>query len=602
MKRQVLLSVLNAVLIPALFAQPGLGSEVDSDLVRESPTSLIPKIHRVGELIPDLSFEDVDGKKGKLSDYEEQEAIVIAMQSVDCPLSKKFTPVLGRIAEAYESLSVTVLIVNPMEHEAREKIQAWRKKTDLKPRYISDGAGVFGRALGALTTTDVFVLDRSRTLIYRGAVSDQYGLGYSLDAARSNYLKDALEAILEERSPEVEATTAPGCALDLPEPGRKTKKSEVTYHNRISRILQRNCQECHRPGEAGPFDLLTYEDAKGHGAMIRRVVEGGTMPPWFSSDQEIGKWGNDRRLAPQEKKDLLTWIANKAPEGDPKDAPLDRNWTEGWTLGEPDEVLRLPLSMDIPAEGTVPYRYIKLRNRFDEDRWVRAMEIRPTAPENVHHVLVFLTYPKDHPRAKDQPEYRGGRNGFFAGMVPGQSSTVYSPHLAKFIPRGAELTFQVHYTTNGVRGRDRTQLGLYYADEAPTHEVITQGVSNPRLRIPPQDPNYESKAQFKFRQDSRILSLLPHMHVRGKAFRYDLVYPDGKSVELLNVPTYDFNWQLIYQLQEPLDVPKGTVMNVTAWYDNSPGNPANPNPNTEVRFGEQTWEEMLIGYFDWHVR
>lgn len=376
-------------------------------------------------------------------------------------------------------------------------------------------------------------------------------------------------------------------------------RAEVTWHNRVSRIVQTRCQECHRAGETAPFELGNYSDIKGRLKTIRRVVDRGIMPPWFA-EGELGHWTNDKRLSEQEKADLLAWIDAGAPEGDAKDAPAPVAWERGWRIGKPDLVIESARVNKIPAEGVLPYKDVLVRTNLTEDVWVQAVEVRPSAPQVVHHVLVFAVYPLGHPRFAEQPDYRGGLGGYFAGMVPGQWSSVFPEGTAKFLPKGASLVFQIHYTPNGKAVEDRPKIGLVLAKGKPRHEVVTRAAATTRFEIPPGAANHPVTATYRFRVPARITTFMPHSHVRGKAYRYELIKPDGTSEVVLDVPRYDFNWQYEYRLAKPLDVAAGSRLKVTAWYDNSAANPANPDPRQRVRFGEQTWDEMMIGYFTAH--
>lgn len=564
--------------------------------IRQGPRAVDPREWRVGKLIDDVAFTDIQGQAGTLSDYRGK-LLVVAITNASCPICKKFAPALNAIHAEYADKGVEFLLVNPMEHERAAICKAAVERYGFKARYVSDPEGKLASALKSNSTGDCFVLDGARTLRYRGAVSDQYGFGYSLDQPRVSYLRDALDALLAGRSIIVPATWAPGCELDLKgaEP-----TGEITWHNRVSRIIQHNCQSCHREGESGPFELMTYEQVRGNRSMIRRQVSRGLMPPWFANPAH-GEFANDSRLSEEDREALLAWIENGTPEGSESDAPLPKTWFKGWQIGEPEVVLEIPRVMRVPAEGTVPYRYQRLTTDFGEDKWVRAMEIRPTAPQNVHHVLVFLRYPKDHPRAAEQPDDQGGMRGYFMGMVPGMGHIEFAPGMGKFIPKGARLDFQLHYTTNGVEAEDRTRIGLSFCEERPRVEVETRGVSNPFFSIPPGADNHEVKAVHTLERNRRLLSLMPHMHLRGKAYRFEAEFPDGEKRVLLDVPRFDFNWQLLYILREPIDLPKGTVIRATGWFDNSDKNPANPDPTKTVTFGEQTWEEMQIGYLNWYA-
>jgi hypothetical protein len=277
-------------------------------------------------------------------------------------------------------------------------------------------------------------------------------------------------------------------------------------------------------------------------------------------------------------------------------------FVEGWRIGKPDLVLEAPKAQDLPATGTIPYRYVKVPTNTTQDKWVSAIEVRPTAPEVVHHILVFITFPTGDPRAKAAlREFAGGVKGYFAGMVPGQGHVVFPEGTAKLLPKGAVLVFQIHYTTNGKPAQDRPRIGLRFAPEKPEYEILTRAAANQTFQIPPNDPNFEVTASHMFFRPARLLSVNPHSHVRGKAFRYELFYPDGRRDVILDLPRYDFNWQIEHQFATPIDVPAGTRLQVTGWYDNSANNPANPDPSKTVKFGEQTWDEMMIGYFTGHL-
>jgi mono/diheme cytochrome c family protein len=586
---------LSALIVPAVLAVPP-ATAAGAAPVREGPGILKPAEHRVGQLIADVSFTDTAGKPGKLS-YYRRRILVVCMTGAGCPVAKKYGPVLAGIEAKYRDRGVAMLMVNATSHEAPGDVKAFVAASGFAGRYVRDADGAFARALGARSSTDAFVLDCARTLVYRGAADDQFGLGYSIAKPRRQFLVEAIEAALKGERPVTAATSAPGCELTLPASAAPAAAPQaVTYHNRVSRVIQQSCIDCHRPGENGPFSLTSYDDVKGNLATIKRVVRRGVMPPWYASP-EVGRWSNDRSLTAHDRDDLLAWIDAGAPEGDPADAPAQRQYAMGWKIGTPDAVFETPQSFKIPATGAMEYQRIAVQTHLPEDKWVKAIEIRPTSPAVVHHVLVFAVYPPNHPRLGEQPRYRDGLDGYFAGLVPGQGHVVYPHGVAKFLPRETLLIFQIHYTPNGAATEDRPKIGVLFNDGRPEHEISTRGVFNTKFKIPPGDPNFAVTAAHYFRNPVRLLSFMPHSHVRGKAFRYEMLYPDGRREVVLDVPGYDFNWQLEYHLARPLDVPAGTRLRVTAWYDNSDKNPANPDPTARVRFGDQTWDEMMIGYF-----
>ena len=589
------LLILLLLLVPALAVVQAEESE-RGDL-RARPRSVPAAERGVGRLVPDLPFTDVEGKPGRLSDYADRKALVIAYTNVGCPVCKRYGPRLAQLEKAWAARGVSFLFVNPSPQDTPAQINAAREAFRLAGRYVADGDRALSDVLRATTTAEVFVLDAARTLVYRGAVDDQYGVGYVLEAPTTPYLARALEAVLSGTPPATPATTAPGCvlALDPPTPGR----SSVTWHADISRILQRRCESCHREGENAPFALTRYEEAQGNAGMIRWAVEERVMPPWFAGEGSLD-CRNDPSLTETERNQILAWIDAGCPKGDPSQAPVPRTYARGWKIGRPDDVIEIPRAIQVPAEGTVDYQYVTVQTDYPEDRWIQAYEIRPTAPQVVHHVLVFVKYPSDHPRRHEQPRVHGGIAGYFAAMVPGQGHTIWPEGTARFLPKGARLRFQIHYTTNGVAAVDRTRLALRFAPGKPRYEMRSMGVYNVGVRIPPGAANHRQRANRMIPVRGRIYSFTPHMHVRGKAFRYEAALPGGERKLLLDIPRYDFNWQLSYLLREPLDVPGGTRIHATAWYDNSADNPANPDPTKLVRWGEQTWDEMLIGYLDWH--
>lgn len=579
---------------------PDASEAAEATSLRVGPQEIFPAPSPIGERIPDVTFVDTDGQRGRLSDYSGSRALVLLMHSLECPLSRKMTPKIARLQDELADAGVGLLVVNPIEGVDADDVKTFRADFDLgNARYVIDTDAKIARALGATTTTETFVLDASRTLRYRGACDDQYGLGYSRNEPQSEPLRDAVQAVLERKIPEIEATTSPGCELALE--ARPVEEAPVTYHGRVSRILQRNCQSCHREGESAPFELATYDDAKRMKGMMRYVLQNRLMPPWFATDG-AHPFGNAPALTERDRADVLSWIEAGCPEGDAADAVTPIDWTEGWQIGEPDLVVTVPRVFNVPAEGTIDYQYARLRMPLETDRWVKAMEIRPSAPEVVHHVLVLVQYPRRHEKDLVQPEFEDGIGGYFAVMVPGQSTNIFPEGTAKFLPRGSSLIFQIHYTATGKEATDQPRMAFRFADGEPEREMQTRGVANVRFRIPPGDPRHEVAATHRFEQDTDVFGFFPHMHLRGTAFRYRLRYPDGREEMLLDIPRYDFNWQLYYRLRDPLVVPAGSVLEVTGWFDNSADNPANPDPKKTVRFGEQTWEEMMIGYFDWAPR
>jgi mono/diheme cytochrome c family protein len=384
-----------------------------------------------------------------------------------------------------------------------------------------------------------------------------------------------------------------------------------TYTKDVAPILQKHCQTCHRPGEAGPFSMLTYEDTKPWAATMKLVVQQKVMPPWFA-DPNYGHFANERSLSPEEIRTLVAWANTGAQKGDPKDMPPPVKFEEGWGIPKPDMVFQLPKAYSVPESGMVEYQYVIVPTGFTEDRWVQMMEVRPTDRSVVHHIIAYLREPgsdyfKDQktgeffeapPPKADDKDTSALPSDFLVGYAPGQPAEILQPGQGKLIKAGSDIVFEVHYTPNGKATTDRTKLGVIFAKEPPKERVLTLSAVNGTFKIPPGDPNYRVDASFDVRTDLKLAGLHPHMHTRGKDFEYRLVFPDGKTETILKVPAYNWHWQLWYNLAEPITLPKGTRIECTAHFDNSANNPENPDPTKTVIWGQQSWDEMMVGFFN----
>ncbi len=384
--------------------------------------------------------------------------------------------------------------------------------------------------------------------------------------------------------------------------------NSVTFNKDILPILQRNCQSCHRPGEIGPMSFLSYEETRPWAKSIRAAVITKKMPPWFA-DPSYGHFTNDRRLREQDAQKIVDWVDAGAPQGNPTDKPVPIQWTDGWNI-RPDAIFQMPDPYTIPATGALEYMYVVLPTGFIHDTWVTAAEIRPGARSAVHHVIAvvrppgsqwmkdakpFVPYippagagepPSDSPEETPQVFV-----GYSAGM---QAQRFDMDHSAFLIPAGSDIVLQVHYVTNGkAPAQDQTKLGITLAPEPPQKIFFSVPVVSANWTIPPGDANYEGRAQLTFRAPVQLVFVQAHMHLRGKDMTVRLIYPDGGSETVLSVPHYDSSWQIIYYLDKPLELPKGTRVEVTAHWDNSANNPYNPNPNATIKWGDQSWDEML---------
>jgi mono/diheme cytochrome c family protein len=378
--------------------------------------------------------------------------------------------------------------------------------------------------------------------------------------------------------------------------GRQSTAASVTFTKDVAPILYKSCAECHRAGEIAPMSLMSYQEVRPWAKSIRERIVEGSMPPW-SADPKHGHWANDPRLSQKEIDTIVAWVNGGAPKGEDKDLPPAPKFAEGWTIGAPDAVVQMQEEYTVPADGTVPYLYFSMPTNFTEDKWVQALEIRPGNRSVVHHVIAYAqdTNVKDT-AAGGEGELRRGRV-HLGGITPNKTGFTFEPGTAKLIRKGSNIVFQMHYTTNGTVMKDRTKIGFVFAKEPAKREVLTGNAMNTRFAIPAGDGNHEVKASKTFDEDVLITSFMPHMHVRGKAFTYTVTYPDGRSEILLNVPKYDFNWQHTYIPKQPIALPKGARLDCVAYFDNSEKNKYNPDPSKAVRWGDQTWEEMMIGWY-----
>jgi hypothetical protein len=387
---------------------------------------------------------------------------------------------------------------------------------------------------------------------------------------------------------------------------------DATFTGAVAAIFQDRCQVCHRPGEAAPFSLLTYQDARPWAKAIKSIVLARKMPPWFA-DPHVGKFSNDSSLRQGEIDTIVRWVDAGAPEGDPKDTPPPRRFADGWAIPQPDAVIELPTPFEIPAKGTIEYQHILIPAPFKTDKWVQFAEARPTDRAHVHHIIAFIREPgsrwlKDAKPGipfvpnKEQEDKNVDTSelpsDFLVGYAPGQPPERFTPGQAKLIRAGSDIILQVHYTTDGTPSRDRSRIGLVFAKEPPAKRVFTLSATNGKFKIPAGDPNYRVDAEFELGSPVTLYGLHPHMHGRGKDFEYRLKLPNGEERTLLNVPNYRATWQLWYDLTEPIQLPQGTIIECTAHFDNSANNPLNPDPTKEVMWGDQSWEEMMVGFFN----
>lgn len=612
-------------------------------------------VERVGKKVGNFSLKSHFGKEYALSDLAARDVVVVVFLGTECPLAKLYGPRLAELSQHWGD-RVGFLGIDSNQQDSLQELASFAQRHKLEFPLLKDPGNAVADQFAAERTPEVFVLDKDRVVRYWGRVDDQYGfaegVGYQRPAPTRSDLVEAVNELLAGKSVSVPVAKNVGCLI-----GRVRTVSadaSVTFSNQISRVFQQHCVECHRPGHIGPFSLTRYADAAGWGEMIREVVEVGRMPPWHAAG-EHGKFQNDLRLSEDEKQMIAEWVADGCPEGDPTQLPTAREFVEGWAIGEPDQIVYMGDDpIDVPAEGVIDYYHLLVDPGWTEDKWITAAEARPGAMETVHHILLFVVPPggpmggrggppgqglagrrpggeqaapqgdgaasENAERGPAPPGRRGrfgrqggngpgGRGGFGGGISGGGLIAGYAPGMNPFlnstdgttamhVKAGSKLMFQMHYTPNGTPQRDRSYAGFRFADPDQVKYVCrSTAAANPMFAIPPGADNYEATADSEFEYDTMIANLTPHMHIRGKSFRYEVTYPDGTQELLLDVPAYDFNWQTTYILNEPKRIPKGTKLLCTAHWDNSENNLSNPDPTKTVSWGDQSWEEMMIGFF-----
>jgi peroxiredoxin len=552
----------------------------------------------MAENVADFALPDCRGNIHRLSGLSDSKIVVIAVLGTECPLARRYATRLNTLASEYATQGVRFLGLDANRQDTLAGIAEFTRSQGLNYPMLKDqpqtedGLMVFER-LGAERTPEVFVLDEQRTVRYRGRIDDQYGLDVARPQATRCDLTEALTELLSDREVSQPRTDTTGCRI-----GRAPRKKidagingpHVTYSNQVVRLFHQHCVRCHRAGELAPFALDSFDAAVSWADAIREAVGARRMPPWFASADAHGKFSNEASLTDAERKLIGDWIDAGCPEGDRNETPPSPHFPSAWQIPEPDAVFYIsdkPIS--VPADGAVDYQSFLVDPGFTEDKWVQFAEVRPGNRSVVHHIAV--NFRKDA-RAKDDA------NGGLVGYAPGLPPNRYPPGAALRIPAGSKLLFEVHYSPNGKPQEDRSYIGLKFADPSTVKARIWGGmVGNRSFRIPPGDPDFEVVGEISVPGDAIMLTLTPHMHLRGKSFRYEAEFPDGRHEVLLNVPRWNSMWQLRYDLAQPVLLPKGTKLRAIAHYDNSAQNLSNPNPKVAVRFGPQVWHEMMMGYF-----
>ena len=547
---------------------------------------------KVGDRMPSFNLKDYQGNSFDSANLDGKKSTVVVFFGVECPLVKFYVPKLGELVKNNRD-HLQIIGLNSNRQDSITEITKFASDLKVNCPLLKDPANRVADAFGASRTPEVFLFDSNQELVYQGAIDDQFTYGKQKFKASNNYLADAVEAIKNRKAPKVQKTDTDGCIIGRVLTQNAENKSTVTYANQISRILNERCVKCHRDGEAAPFSLTDYDEVVGWAGMIDEVVKDQRMPPWHANPKH-GKFKNDPTLSTEQKQLISDWVKAGAPLGDTNDLPTPPKFTEGWRIGEPDVVFQVTKKpYPIPAGGILPYQYFQVKTNFTEDKWIQAAEIRIGNRAVVHHIIVAVS------KRGRKPVHGELDSDWLTAAAPGSAPLMLTDGLAKVIPAGATLVFQVHYTPIGTPQTDLSSVGFKFADKKQVRKVVgTKSVRNTRFVIPAGEANQDVTAKRTMSQDALLLAMFPHMHLRGKSFKYTANYPDGRSEVLLDVPNYDFNWQNGYEFEQPKLLPRGTEILCEAIFDNSAKNFSNPNPKEIVRWGDQTHEEMMIGYFD----
>ena len=538
----------------------------------------------VGKLLPS---ETVAGEKFSLS--TDTKFHVLVFLGVECPVARQYGAKLQPLADQFSGKSIQFIGVNSNPQDSSAEVAKFQQELKIQFPMLKDSSQLLAKRFQVTRTAEVVLIDSQGEVRYQGRIDDQYSPGVARGKTTSHDLREAIAAVVDGKPVANPKTIPVGCVITYKKEAAANPK--LTFTKDIAPLLYQNCYECHRSGEIGPFDISDYEDLQGWGEMIVEVMDQKRMPPWHA-DPQHGSFKNERKLPDGVLAAVRTWVEEGMPYGNPADLPTKPKYVDGWRLPkQPDVVLQMrEKPYRIPAEGVVDYQYFVVDPGFTEDKWVSASQIIPGAASVVHHAIVFV-------RPPDDGEFIG--IGWLNAYVPGQKPVVYPDGFARRVPAGSKLVFQMHYTPSGTEAFDVSKIGINFVEpEKVNHQIFTTIAIDQDFEIPPNTANHIVHADM-WQVDSRalLLAISPHMHLRGKSF--EVFGKKASGVEtILKVPHYDFNWQHTYELAQPLPVESFDSISIEAVFDNSKDNPFNPNPDEYVMWGDQTWEEMTLGYFD----
>ncbi len=544
-----------------------------------------------GAPVPNFRLTDHRGVTRELFYESTAKAVVLVFTSSNHPRAAQTASALRALRTRFAANDVTIWQIDPSAGTDRARLAAEQILLNNDTPILLDDAQLVATELGATRQLEAFVISAPpfASLVYRGPLDDADPT--SLAAPTENYVADAVAAVLANRAPaKPRVDLSPSSLLlELPPP------PSIGYTSDVAPIVMRRCVSCHSTGNIAPHVYSKFDDLASRASSLRAAMLVQRMAPWHA-DAQFGVFSNQVALTPVERAILHGWARAGAPRGTGADPLATTPPPPGgdWPLGTPDLVVTIP-AQSLPATGPIEYRYITVPVPVTSDRWLRSAVVKPGNRRVVHHALVF------EGTLLDVLFAGGGLGGFFAGYVPGLEQSFFPEATGKLMRQGGQVTFQMHYTATGQAETDATQIGFYFSSAAPARELLTKAASTTTIAIPPGAREYEREATFvpSTTRDVMLYELNPHMHYRGKRFKFEAFYPGGTSEVLVNVPNYDFGWQTSYRLAQPKRLPAGTSIRVTGAFDNSAQNMANPDPSATVRFGEQTNDEMFIGYVNY---
>ena len=543
------------------------------------------------ERISDFSLVDADGRFFQLSRHSNQDAVVLLAYDADSRDARRAISDLSEIAEQFADQAVAIAIMDVTGSTDKIAMREEATDEDIPFRILMDETQLVTAELGITLAAEVVVIDpEAREVIYRGALSSCHAEGSRSERREGSYLTEALTSVFSGTEMSGNQLASKGDKIDFS--AKTAIESSVSYAADIAPILEQRCVTCHQEGGIAPFAMNNHQTIQGWSPMIRETLITKRMPPGQIDSEYVDSFHGVNHVTVEETQKLISWIDNGSINSDSSD-PLAAliSKPEKWINGEPDLIIQIP-AQQIPATGVQDYRNLTIPLDLEEDVWVKAVEFEAGDPTVLHHIIAF-SYGAD-----GLSQFGILNQGIGLGAyAPGNELNLYPEGSGYPLEAGGGLLLQMHYTTSGKEAVDASEIGIYLMDEAPDRPILGGSAADLDINIPPFEGNHEMVASKKFRTDSYLTMVGPHMHYRGSDANFKLKYPDGRIEEVLNVPNYQFNWQKTYDFKEPLFLPAGTELVFRGTFDNSDMNPYNPDPSQTLTWGEQTWQEMFFGFF-----